>query len=154
MIAHAIQKLYLRYRGYRGVGTECRTSPPPPDIYPPDKSPPDNNNPGQVPLLFRVGQVPPDNSPPANNFCESWNHSFSKLVGHAHPSLYALVSSLHEDESTARITGYVETRVIFITVYVAVTTLGIPASIAVKLIVIPASIAVKHASFSSPDTQQ
>src|SRR6218665_2403685 len=59
------------------------------------------------------------------------------------PSLYALVSSLHEDESTASIT-----------VYVAITTLVIPASIAVKLIVIPASIAVKHASFSSPDTQQ
>src|SRR6218665_3492176 len=71
--------------------------------------------------------IPPGQLPPANNFCESWNHSFSKLVGHARPSLYVLVSSLQEDESTASITGYV----------------------AVITLVIPASTAVTHASFSS-----
>src|SRR6218665_3783454 len=95
---------------------ECRTS-----------APPDNNNPGQVPLLFRVGQVPPGQLPPANNFCESWNHSFSKLVGRAHPLLYVFVSTIQEHESTASITGYV----------------------AVITLVIPASTEVKHASFSS-----
>src|SRR6218665_127733 len=83
--------------------------------------------------------------------CESWNHSFSKLVGHAHPSLYVLVFSLQEDESTASITGYV-----------AVIALVIPASTEVKhasfsslyirTLVIPASIAVKHALFSSQNT--
>src|SRR6218665_3598692 len=61
---------------------ECRTSTP--RTSPPDNSP-RTTTPGQVPLLFLVGQVPTDNSAPANNFCESWNHSFSKLVGHAHP---------------------------------------------------------------------
>src|SRR6218665_1456406 len=89
----------------------------PPRTSPPDKSPP----------ISRRTSPPPDNSPPANNFCESWNHSFSKLVGHAHPSLYVLVSSLQEDESTVSITGYV----------------------AVITLVIPASTEVKHASFSS-----
>src|SRR6218665_1584479 len=53
-----------RVSGYMpDVLHECRTSTPP-DKSPPDISPPDNNNPGQVPLLFRVGQVPPGQLPP------------------------------------------------------------------------------------------
>src|SRR6218665_3493425 len=94
--------------------------------------------------------------------CESWNHSFPKLVGKAHPSLYVLVFSLQEDESTASITGYVAVIVLVIPASTEVKyasfsslyirNLVIPASIAVKLIVIPASIAVKHALFSSQNT--
>ena len=31
--------------------------------------------------------------------CEGWNHAFSKLVGHSHPSIWRLVSHLKEDEA-------------------------------------------------------
>src|SRR6218665_3850785 len=99
----------------------------PPGQVSPRTTPPPDNNPRTSPPPISRRTIPPDNSPPANNFCESWNHSFSKLVGHARPLLYVLVSSLQDDESTASITGYV----------------------AVISLVIPASTAVTHASFSS-----
>ena len=105
---------------------ECRTSTSP-DKSPLDNSPPDNNNPGQVPLLFGVGQVHPRISPPR----PTTSVSLGITASHAQPSLYVLVSSL-QHESTASINGYV----------------------AVITLVIPASTEVKHASFSSPDTQQ
>src|SRR6218665_3045727 len=77
----------------------------PPGQVPPGQLPPGQQQPRtSPPPISRRTILPPDNSPPANNFCESWNHSFSKLVGHARPSLYVLVSSLQEDESTASIT--------------------------------------------------
>ena len=61
---------------------ECRT------FTPQDKSPqttPPDNKPRTSPPPISRRTSPPDNSSPANNLCESWNHSFSKLVGHAHP---------------------------------------------------------------------
>lgn len=53
------------------------------------------------PAVWNVHEATLCGSPRTNNFCESWNHTFSKLVGHAHPSLYVLISSLQEDESMA-----------------------------------------------------
>src|SRR6218665_1416250 len=51
------------------------------------KPPPDNNNPRtSPPPISRRASPPRTSPPPANNFCESSDHSFSKLVGHAHPS--------------------------------------------------------------------
>src|SRR6218665_2401438 len=85
----------------------------------PGQLPPDNNNPGQVSLLFRIGQVP-QTTPPANNLCESYSRF--------HYSETYSYSRFHCSE----------TRVISITGYAEVTTL-----------VIPASTEVKHTSFSS-----
>lgn len=36
-----------------------------------------------------------------NNLCESWNNGFRQLVGHSHPSLYALLEALQRDEAMA-----------------------------------------------------
>ena len=32
-----------------------------------------------------------------NNMCESWNHGFSHLVGHNHPSLWNLIDAFRKD---------------------------------------------------------
>ena len=51
------------------------------------------------PAFWNVHDATLSQTSRTNNFCEAWNNGFSKLVGHAHPSLYVLVSSLQEDES-------------------------------------------------------
>ena len=33
----------------------------------------------------------------ANNFCESWNRSFEKIVGHHHPTVWAAIEALRKD---------------------------------------------------------
>src|SRR6218665_554863 len=55
-----------------------------------------------VPLaIWNVHDATLSQTSRTKNFCEAWNNGFSKLVRHAHPSLYVLVSSLQEDESMA-----------------------------------------------------
>ena len=38
-----------------------------------------------------------------NNLCETWNNSFSQLVGHKHPSVWRLLTHIKEDESLSRL---------------------------------------------------
>src|SRR6218665_1459509 len=72
-------------RGVKNI--ECRTS-----------TPPDNNNPGQVPLLFRVGQVPPDNSPrPTTSVSLGITVSRNWLAMLTPRSTPSIFSSLQED---------------------------------------------------------
>jgi len=64
-------------------------------------------------LLLRVRRSPPL-FPPAtwtqhettlagrertNNVCEGWNNAFANMVGHQHPSLWALLSALQHDQA-------------------------------------------------------
>src|SRR6218665_1830350 len=59
------------------------------------------NSPIVPPALWNVHDATLSQTSRTNNLCEAWNNGFSKLVGHAHHSLYALVSSIQEDESMA-----------------------------------------------------
>ena len=49
------------------------------------------------PQTWNVHDVTLTGGDRTNNMCESWNHAFSHLVGHKHPSLWTLIDSLRKD---------------------------------------------------------
>ena len=52
--------------------------------------------------LWNVHDLTLQNDDRTNNFCEAWNHGFSKIVGHSHPSVWRLIQCLQEDEAQTR----------------------------------------------------
>ena len=52
--------------------------------------------------LWNVHDLTLQNDDRTNNFCEAWNHGFSKIVGHSHPSVWKLIQCLQEDEAQTR----------------------------------------------------
>ena len=74
------------YRSVRrpGENSQCRVRRIPP-LFPPS--------------LWNVHDATLTGGDRTNNHCEGWNHAFSKLVGHSHPSIWRLVSHLKEDEA-------------------------------------------------------
>ena len=65
----------------------------------------------QRPANFRLHRIPPlfpveiwnvydstiNNEARTNNFCEGWNNSIRKTVGHDHPSIWRLIEYFRED---------------------------------------------------------
>jgi len=52
-------------------------------------------------LLWNVHNVTLAGEDHSNNLCESWNCSFTSLVGHHLPSLWMLIEALQQDEALA-----------------------------------------------------
>ena len=49
------------------------------------------------PPLWNVNEVTLKGESRTNNLCEAWNRSFASLVGHAHPTVWALIETLRKD---------------------------------------------------------
>lgn len=49
------------------------------------------------PHTWNVFQTTLNDEDRTNNFCESWNSSFEKIVGHRHPTVWAAIEALRKD---------------------------------------------------------
>ena len=62
------------------------------------------------PALWNVHDLTLTDGDRTNNFCEGWNNSFAKLVGHSHPTIWRLITHLKEDTSIMQTTVMMEAR--------------------------------------------
>ena len=51
------------------------------------------------PSLWNVHEATLADQESTNNVCEGWNHAFAGLVGHPHPSIWALIEAIQMDEA-------------------------------------------------------
>ena len=62
------------------------------------------------PALWNVHDLTLTDGDRTNSFCEGWNNSFAKLVGHNHPTIWRLITHLKEDTSIMQTTVMMEAR--------------------------------------------
>lgn len=51
------------------------------------------------PSLWNVHNITLQGGSRTNNICEGWNNAFSKLVGHAHPTIWRAIDSIRKDQA-------------------------------------------------------
>jgi len=59
-----------------------------------------------APSIWNVHTITLNGGSRTNNICEGWNNAFTKLVGHAHPTIWRAIDSIRKDDAqvaTARL---------------------------------------------------